>query len=155
MSAIRWSDSRIACRQCGNEWTSLFRENILVEGKTTEASIEYRKCPVCGRVEYETIFVVIESQHHPVYEGDPYAVRIPADSSAWQTDEGQETWDKLFCTYLTPRQIEATYNLKPGAVRQAVKRKYIIAKKDGHDLKVLDSVAEAYWGHRNDPDDPQ
>lgn len=155
MTATRFSTSRIPCFYCKHEWTDLYRENISVEGQTTEATLEYRKCPVCGKVEYSTIFVVISSQHHPVYEGEPYGVRIPADSSAWQTEEGQETWDKLFCTYLTSKQIEATYHLKPGAVRQAVKRGYVEAKKDGHDLKVLAHIAENYWGHRNDEDDAE
>lgn len=150
MPAIFSGTSRIACLWCRNEWTDKYRENILVEGQATEASVEYRKCPTCGKVENSTIYIAIESQHHPIYEGDPYSVHIPASGSAWETQHGESVWEKLFNTYLSSKQIEGRYGLKPGSVRKAVNRGYVKAKKDGHDLFILDSIAQEYWGHRTD-----
>ena len=154
MTTTTYNRPRTTCFRCGAKLET-FRESISVEGQRTEASVEYRKCSTCGTVEDSSIFMVIESQHHPIYEGYNYSVRIPAHSYAWGTDEGAEIWDKLFCTYLSSKQIETDYRLKPGSVRQAVKRGYIEAKKDGHDLRILQHKAEAYWGHRNDEDESE
>lgn len=150
MTAHRSYTTRKPCRYCNHEWADGYRENIEVEGKATEASIEYEKCPACGRVNNSTIHIAIESQHHPFYEGQPYSIHIPADSDAWGTEAGQQMWSHLFHNWLTSRQIEGKYGLKSGTVRKAVNRGYISAKKEGHDLFILESHAEDYWGQRDD-----
>lgn len=147
MAAHKYYDTRNLCLYCGHEWAEGWREKILVEGRATEAAIEYQKCSGCGQADYRTIFVVVESQHHP-NEGPGYSLSIPADSQAWDTPTGERVWDKLLAEWLTSKQVEGLYGLKPGTVRKAVNRGYIRAKKEGHDLFILASQAEQYWGNR-------
>jgi hypothetical protein len=90
-----FAQTRKVCIHCKHETAEIYIDRILVEGQVTEASIEYQKCQNCGRVDYATIFVTIQSQHHSQFEGAGYTFRIPADAQAWDTPEGDRVWSKF------------------------------------------------------------